>query len=63
VLLTGSDGYLGAVMAPVLMERGHDVTGLDAGFYRDGRLFDPSTPVVPPRTRDTRHVTAPDHAG
>ena len=63
VLLTGSDGYLGAVMAPVLMARGHDVVGLDAGFYRDGLLYDPLTPVVPTLTRDIRHVTASDLEG
>lgn len=38
VLLTGMEGYLGAVMAPVLEARGHDVVGLDCGFYRDGTL-------------------------
>jgi nucleoside-diphosphate-sugar epimerase len=63
VLLTGSDGYLGAVMAPVLMARGHDVVGLDAGFYRDGRLYDPQTPAVQTVTRDIRHITADDLAG
>ena len=63
VLLTGSDGYLGAVMAPVLMARGHDVVGLDAGFYRDGLLYDPLTPAVPTLTRDIRHVTASDLEG
>ena len=63
VLLTGSDGYLGAVMAPVLMARGHDVVGLDAGFYRDGLLYDPQTPSVETLSRDIREVTASDLAG
>jgi nucleoside-diphosphate-sugar epimerase len=63
VLLTGIDGYLGSVMAPVLIERGHDVVGLDSGFYRDGRLYDPGTAPVPVITRDTRHVTTADLRG
>jgi nucleoside-diphosphate-sugar epimerase len=63
VLLTGSDGYLGAVMAPMLMQRGHDVVGLDAGFYRDGQLYDPLTPAVATLSRDIRQVTADDLAG
>ena len=33
VLLTGHQGYLGTVMAPVLRAAGHDVTGLDVGWF------------------------------
>jgi nucleoside-diphosphate-sugar epimerase len=33
VLLTGSEGYIGAVMAPLLREAGHEVTGLDSGLF------------------------------
>ena len=39
VLVTGSEGYIGAVLAPMLLDRGLDVVGLDTGFYRDGWLF------------------------
>jgi nucleoside-diphosphate-sugar epimerase len=63
VLLTGCDGYLGAVMAPVLLARGHDVTGLDAGFYRDGLLYDDRPATVPVITRDIRHATVADLEG
>ncbi|MEO6090257.1 MAG: SDR family oxidoreductase, partial [Umezawaea sp.] len=35
VLLTGHQGYLGSVMAPVLTELGHDVVGLDSGLFAD----------------------------
>ena len=40
ILLTGADGYIGVVMGPKLIAAGHDVTGLDTGFYRRGWLFD-----------------------
>ena len=40
ILLTGADGYIGAIMGPKLVEAGHDVVGLDTGFYRRGWLFD-----------------------
>ena len=63
VLLTGIDGYLGTVMAPVLVARGHDVVGLDAGFYRDGRLYDGADPGVPVITRDIRRITLADLHG
>jgi len=38
ILLTGTEGYIGARAAPIFAARGHQVTGLDTGFYRDGTL-------------------------
>ncbi|MEV0029954.1 SDR family oxidoreductase [Nocardia sp. NPDC050793] len=35
ILLTGHQGYLGTVMAPVLRAAGHEVAGLDSGFFAD----------------------------
>ena len=37
--MTGTDGYIGSVLAPVLMREGFDVVGLDTGYYRDGWLY------------------------
>ena len=34
MLVTGSDGYIGAVLCPMLEAAGHDVRGLDAGWFR-----------------------------
>ena len=39
VLITGSEGYIGTILAPYLMARGHDVIGLDTGFHRVGWLY------------------------
>ena len=33
VLLTGSEGYIGAVMTPLLRGAGHEVVGLDSGLF------------------------------
>lgn len=64
VLLTGSDGYIGTVMGPVLLERGHAVTGLDTGFYRDGWLYNNGLRRFPATlNKDLRHVTADDLRG
>jgi nucleoside-diphosphate-sugar epimerase len=63
ILLTGIDGYLGALMGPVLVERGHDVTGLDAGYYRDGLLYDSGASKIPTITKDIRQVTVGDLRG
>lgn len=38
ILVTGSDGYLGSLVAPRLSAEGHDVVGLDTGYYRHGWL-------------------------
>jgi nucleoside-diphosphate-sugar epimerase len=63
ILLTGIDGYLGALMGPHLVARGHDVVGLDAGYYRDGLLYELPGPIIPTITKDIRHVTADDLRG
>ena len=61
VLLTGHQGYLGTVMAPVLAAAGHEVVGLDAGLFADCVLG--PAPADPPGHRvDLRDVTA-EHAG
>lgn len=47
VLVTGTEGYLGHLLPPVLMQRGHDVTGVDTGFYKSGWLFNAGAPSTP----------------
>ncbi|WP_329392880.1 SDR family oxidoreductase [Streptomyces lydicus] len=62
VLLTGHQGYLGTVMAPVLKAAGHEVVGLDAGLFADCVLGPP--PADPHGHRvDLRDVTAEHVAG
>ncbi|MBB5224376.1 nucleoside-diphosphate-sugar epimerase [Amaricoccus macauensis] len=63
VLLTGADGYIGAIMGPKLIEAGHDVVGLDTGFYRRGWLFDDHRTHPKVVSKDLRSVTADDLAG
>ncbi|MEU5217238.1 SDR family oxidoreductase [Streptomyces sp. NPDC020807] len=62
VLLTGHQGYLGTVMAPVLTAAGHEVVGLDSGLFADSVLGPP--PADPAGHRvDLRDVTAEHVAG
>lgn len=71
ILVTGSDGYLGCLLTPQLMAEGHDVVGLDTGYYKAGWLC--SEHVInaagrqdaTPHTlvRDIRHVTVEDLRG
>lgn len=63
VLITGIDGYIGTQMAGRFMAAGHDVTGIDSGFYREGWLYNGvkfSPKVI---TKDTRNITLGDLKG
>lgn len=66
ILLTGVDGYIGSLLGPLLMSAGHEVVGLDTGFYRDGWLYsDPEHLARSPQTlcKDLRLVSAEDVEG
>ncbi len=62
VLVAGDRGYIGAVLVPMLVGAGHDVVGLDAGWY-DGCDFGPQTAGYESRTGDIRDQTPADLAG
>src|SRR5690554_4533577 len=55
VLVAGDRGYLGAVVAPFLQRAGHQVVGLDAGWY-EGCDFGPVADGYEQRTGDIRDV-------
>jgi nucleoside-diphosphate-sugar epimerase len=63
VLVTGIDGYIGAILGPYLVQRGYDVTGFDTGYYRQGWLYPMSGPRPQVITKDLREVTAADLEG
>ena len=62
VLVAGDRGYIGAVLVPMLLEVGHDVVGLDAGWY-DGCDFGPQPTGYASRTGDIREQRPEDLAG
>ena len=66
VLVTGVDGYIGSMLAPMLIREGHSVVGIDAGFYREGWLFnDQAFLAHSPATsnKDIRDITREDLDG
>lgn len=63
VLITGTDGYIGVCMAPHLRARGHQVTGLDTGFYRDGWLYRVDADAPATLNKDLRRVEEKDFRG
>ncbi|MFJ6133260.1 NAD-dependent epimerase/dehydratase family protein [Janibacter terrae] len=62
VLVNGDRGYIGAVLVPILQEAGHEVVGLDAGWY-DGCDFGPQPTGYTSRTGDVRDVGVEDLTG
>ena len=34
VLVTGSQGYIGTILVPILIQKGHEVIGLDTDYYK-----------------------------
>lgn len=64
VLVTGHDGYIGAVMTPMLLAAGHDVVGLDTGLFGES-LFGTGDRLaqVPTLRTDLRDVEPHDLEG
>jgi len=63
ILVTGSEGYLGVPLTQVLIKHGHEVVGLDTGFYRNAWLFNGVKKLPQLISKDTRLVTAKDLEG
>src|SRR5918998_6097672 len=63
VLVTGTDGYLGCLLAPELLRAGHEVRGVDTGFYKSGWLYHGVPASVQTLVKDIRRLTTADLAG
>jgi nucleoside-diphosphate-sugar epimerase len=63
IVVTGADGYIGSLLAPLLLERGHEVLGLDTGFYRSGWLYNGVTKAPLSICKDIRAITESDLKG
>jgi len=63
ILVTGTEGYLGCLLAPTLIHEGHDVLGLDTGFYQEGWLYHGVDATPQTLVKDLRDVTREDLEG
>jgi nucleoside-diphosphate-sugar epimerase len=63
ILVTGTEGYLGCLLAPELLRDGHDVVGVDTGFYKAGWLYNGVDSTARTLVRDIRRLTVEDLAG
>jgi nucleoside-diphosphate-sugar epimerase len=62
VLITGHEGYIGAVLTPFVASAGHDVVGLDTRWFGDCG-FGPQPAATPALDRDLRAVEVDDLHG
>jgi nucleoside-diphosphate-sugar epimerase len=62
ILVTGDRGYIGAVLVPMLSEKGYEVVGFDSGYFSDNLLekFDEDYQKI---TKDIRDITMEDLDG
>lgn len=57
VLVTGSRGYIGSVLVPMLLKENHEVVGLDTDYF-SRCTFTGAVPEIPTHLMDVREVGA-----
>ena len=62
VLVTGSRGYIGTVLVPLLQQAGHEVVGLDSDLFADC-TFIGEVPDIPTAVKDVRDAGPEDVEG
>lgn len=63
ILVTGHDGYIGHVLVPLLQAQGHEVVGLDSGYFRHCSFGDEPASPPPALWKDLREVSLEDLRG
>jgi nucleoside-diphosphate-sugar epimerase len=62
VLITGDTGYIASTIAPLFLEQGHTVTGLDSDLFEQC-VFEAPAYTIPHVRKDVRDVTVDDLRG
>lgn len=62
ILLTGHSGYIGSVLVPMLLERGHDVVGLDSELFKECSFLEEPV-AIPSIAKDIRDASVDDLRG
>ncbi len=63
ILVTGTDGYLGSLLGVELLRAGHEVIGLDTGFYKEGTLYRHGPLAPQTLVKDLRNIEPADLRG
>jgi nucleoside-diphosphate-sugar epimerase len=60
ILVTGTEGYIGSLLTPFLMQRGHKVIGVNTHFYSFGQLDKGAELTAKTLNTDIRHINTED---
>jgi nucleoside-diphosphate-sugar epimerase len=63
IFVTGTEGYLGSLLAPELVRRGYEVIGLDIGFYKERMLYRDGANTPLTIAKDLRQIEPADLQG
>jgi len=63
IFVTGTEGYLGSLLAPELIRRGYEVVGLDIGFYKERMLYRDGAMTPLTLSKDLRQIEVADLKG
>lgn len=63
VLVTGHLGYIGSRLVPTLLEAGHDVVGIDTGFFSETLPGTSPLPIIESIQKDVRDIMPSDVQG
>jgi nucleoside-diphosphate-sugar epimerase len=62
ILITGHNGYIGSVLAPIFARAGHEVVGIDSGIFAECTLVADEL-AIPALRKDIRDVSLDDLRG
>ncbi len=63
IIVTGHTGFIGSLLAPMLVEKGYDVVGIDTKYFAEECEFYKPTVNFKEIKKDTRNITEEDLKG
>lgn len=63
ILVTGTEGYIGSLLTPMLMQQGHEIIAVDTGYYKVGWLYNGTELTAKTLNKDIRNITIKDIEG